>query len=98
MCFEKRNAEIAALCKERDELKRALQETKSELDKVKMERDALEKIVGKSGDGCVYCKNIEKMDACEDMAGCGVCLQEKECVCGTCNGGSNFSYRGLEGK
>lgn len=41
---------FSAVCKERDDLKKKLHETKSELDRIKAELDALlEKLEGKDG-------------------------------------------------
>lgn len=135
MCYEPRNEEFAKVCRERDELKRDLEETKELLEaaknaqgmlqihlvkvqderdelkaaydgaklamkalneklvKVTAERNALEKIVAGGIDACGYCGHeIEGM--CGNTYECVECMER--CVCGTCNGGSAFEYRGVE--
>ena len=105
-------AEHAAVCRERDELKRELEETKELLEaaknaqgllqiylvKVQERQDALLEIVRKSVEACDYCKNIGAACPCFDM------LPPPECdectleksICCKCRAGSHFEFAGVQ--
>ena len=105
-----RNEEFAKVCRERDELKRELEETKELLEaaksaqsllqihlvKVEEERNALEKIVGESNLKCDYCKHVGVLQGCGLDGPCRECVELEKCVCGKCKSGSMFEYRGVE--
>lgn len=107
MCFETMNEAAARACKERDELKRELEETKELLEaaksaqgllqihlvKVQEERDALKKIISGGIDACNYCEH-EMEGLCGRLCECVECTEK--CVCGTCDGGSAFELRKRE--
>lgn len=100
-----RNEEFAKVCRERDELKAALDGAKlamkalnEKLVQVTAERDALEKIVGESRFNCDYCKNVGVLQGCGFDGPCRECVEPEKCVCGKCKSGSMFEYRGVEAK
>lgn len=112
MCYERRDEEFAKVCRERDELKKLLEMARGERDVVtkrmieleqenaelKVERDALEKIVGESSFNCDYCKHVGVLQGCGFGGPCWECVEPEKCVCGKCKSGSMFEYRGVEAK
>ena len=110
MCYEPRNEEFAKVCRERDELKKLLEMARGERDVVtkrmieleqenaelKVERDALEKIVGESSFNCDYCKHVGVLQGCGFDGPCWECVEPEKCVCGKCKSGSMFEYRGVK--
>ena len=102
-----RNEEFAKVCRERDELKRELEELREKLDaaidgnvnlrihmeKVQEERDALEKAL-KSCDGCcaVCVHENDRPDCDGNCTGC-----KEKCHCYTCSRkNENFVWVGME--
>lgn len=86
----------------RDELKAAYDGAKigmkalnEKLVQVTAERDALKKIVAGGIDACSYCEH-EMEGLCGNTYECVECVER--CVCGKCEGGSMFEYRGVEDK
>lgn len=97
-------AEHSKVCKERDELKAALDGAKigmkalnDKLVEIAAERDALLEIVRKSVEACDYCKNIGAVCPCFDMyppPDCDECTLEKS-ICCKCRAGSLFEFVGV---
>ena len=81
-----RPKELAAVCRERDELQRRVAQLERDL-------DAAVAFIRKSCEGCEMCANVGIMDRLECGGLCFECQLEKNCVCGTCRGGSNFQLR-----
>lgn len=105
-------AEHAAVCKERGELKRELEETKELLEaaknaqgllqirlvKVQERQDALLEIVRKNVEACDYCTHNGAECPCFDMCPPPDCDEctLEKSICCKCYNGSNFEFVGIE--
>lgn len=97
--------ELAAVCRERDELKAALDGAQlglkalnEKLVEVTAERDALVRIIGCGIDACDHCTHNGSEVPCSEMVpapDCEECTLEKT-ICCKCEYGSSFEFVGVE--